>query len=276
MIHTNSPARRTVARPLIAVAASAAAIALLAGCTAGAEPSTAANDTASAPATVDLENVAPGLAGFGDEHVMGDLWSREGLTPRDRSLVTVAQMVAAGQTEELEFYVDKAIEDGVEPAEISETPTQLAFYSGWGNATDAVPAVQAVFERRGVDAAELPTFETALLPIDQVAEEARAQSVEADYGTVSPGVVQNTGEVLFQNLWLRPELAPRDRSLVTVVDLISTGQVAQVPVHLGREMDNGLTAEEVSETLNQLAFYAGWPRVFSAMPVVRDVLESRG
>jgi 4-carboxymuconolactone decarboxylase len=73
-------------------------------------------------------------------------------------------------------------------------------------------------------------------------------------------------------------LAPRDRSLVTVsalVALVATGQVAQLSAHLNRAMDNGLTKSEASEALTHLLFYAGWPNVFSAIPVAKDVFEKR-
>jgi 4-carboxymuconolactone decarboxylase len=62
---------------------------------------------------------------------------------------------------------------------------------------------------------------------------------------------------------------------VTVSALIASGQVAQVAYHLNRAMDNGLTQSQASEVLTQLAFYAGWPNVFSALPVVKDVFEKR-
>ena len=81
--------------------------------------------------------------------------------------------------------------------------------------------------------------------------------------------------MLFRDLWLRPGLAPRDRSLVTVSALVATGQIAQIPYHLNRAMDNGLTQDQASEALTQLAFYAGWPNVFSAMPVFKEVFTSR-
>ena len=90
-----------------------------------------------------------------------------------------------------------------------------------------------------------------------------------------PGVVQLTTDVLFRDLWLRPDLAPRDRSLVTVSALVATGQAAQVPYHLNRAMDGGLTQDQAAEAIAHLAFYAGWPPVFSAMPVARDVFEKR-
>ena len=92
---------------------------------------------------------------------------------------------------------------------------------------------------------------------------------------MAPGVVQYTTDLLFRELWLRPALAPRDRSLVTVSALVAAGQSAQVTYHLNRAMDNGLTRTQASEVLTHLAFYAGWPNVFSALPVVKAVFEKR-
>jgi 4-carboxymuconolactone decarboxylase len=99
--------------------------------------------------------------------------------------------------------------------------------------------------------------------------------VEQLFGKVAPGLVQNTTEVLFRDLWLRPDLAPRDRSLVTVSALIASGQVAQITYHLNRLMDNGLTQQQAGEVVAHLAFYAGWPNAFSALPVLKDVFEKR-
>jgi len=92
---------------------------------------------------------------------------------------------------------------------------------------------------------------------------------------VASGLVQYTTEVLFRDLWLRPDLAPRDRSLVTVSALIASGQVAQMPYHLNRAMDNGLTRAQAAEVITHLAFYVGWPNAFSALPVAKDVFERR-
>jgi 4-carboxymuconolactone decarboxylase len=94
-------------------------------------------------------------------------------------------------------------------------------------------------------------------------------------GSSVPGIVKYTTEVLFHDLWLRPALAPRDRSLVTVSALIATGQVAQIPFHLNKAMDNGLTQAQASEVITHLAYYAGWPNAFSAVPVARGVFEKR-
>ena len=114
-----------------------------------------------------------------------------------------------------------------------------------------------------------------MLAIDETAETQRANAVEQNFGAVAPGVVENTTKFLFRNLWLRPALAPRDRSLITVAALIASGQVAQITYHLNRAMDNGLTKEQASEVLTHLAFYSGWPCVFSAMPIFKQVFEGR-
>jgi 4-carboxymuconolactone decarboxylase len=87
--------------------------------------------------------------------------------------------------------------------------------------------------------------------------------------------VEDTTDTLFKDLWLRPGLAPRDRSLATVNSLIASGQVAQMPYHFGRAMNNGLTKEQASEAISHIAFYAGWPNAFLAVPVANSVFESR-
>ncbi len=92
-----------------------------------------------------------------------------------------------------------------------------------------------VFHQRGIWADRLPKASVDLLPIDEAAEKQRAATVEQNFGD-APGVVQYTTELLFRDLWLRPALAPRDRSMVTVSALIASGQVAQIPYHLNRAM----------------------------------------
>jgi 4-carboxymuconolactone decarboxylase len=206
---------------------------------------------------------------------MGDVWKRPGLAPRDRSIVTLAALIARNQTVELPAYLNLALDNGVQPREISELITHLAFYSGWGNAMSAVAAAKNIFVQHGIEVGQLPTAEARLLPIDEAVEARRAAGVSEQFGAVVPGVVQYTTDVLFRDLWLRPDLAPRDRSLVTVSALIAAGQAAQVTYHLNKAMDNGLTQQQASEAVTHLAFYAGWPNVFSALPVVKDVFEKR-
>ena len=223
----------------------------------------------------DVRMVAPALDQYAQDRVLGDLWKRPGLSPRDRSIVTLAVLITRNQTIDMPYYLVLALDNGVKPREISEIITHLAFYSGWENAMSAVAAAKDVFGQRGIRADELAPASPKLLPLDEVAEAQRASRNEQQFGAVAPGVLQYTTDVLFRDLWLRPDLAPRDRSLITVSALIASGQVAQMPYHLNRAMDNGLTQAEASEVFTQLAFYAGWPNVFSALPVAKEVFEKR-
>jgi 4-carboxymuconolactone decarboxylase len=223
----------------------------------------------------DLASVSPALERYRREAVQANLWKRPQLSPRDRSIVTIAALIARHHTAEQAHHLGMALDNGVRPSEISEIITHLAFYAGWGTAMDTVSIAHDVFEARGVSQSDLPSASDSLLPLDQAAEAQRAAVVEQTVGPVSPGLVDDTRDVLFKELWLRPALAPRDRSLATVSALIATGQVAQVTFHLNRAMVSGLTREEAGEVISHLAFYAGWPYAFSAVPVAKDVFDKR-
>ncbi|ARE41216.1 4-carboxymuconolactone decarboxylase [Rhodovulum sp. P5] len=219
--------------------------------------------------------VAPALEAYTTDDLFGSVWTGEDLSARDRALVTFAALMTRHEIDTLGAHVVLALDAGVTPAELSETITHLAFYTGWGNATAAAEAAAPVFADRGITAANLPGADPELLPLNEEAEAARESFVKGTYGAVSMGVVDTTRELLFRDLWLRPDLAPRDRSLVTVAALIAAGQPEQMTFHLNRAMDNGLTQGEAGAMLSHLAFYAGWPKVFSALPVAKDVFESR-
>lgn len=223
----------------------------------------------------DVRAVSPALEHYASDKLVNGLWKRPGLSPRNRSIVTVAALITRNQGILLPEQVNLALDNGVKPAEVSEIITHLAFYAGWGNAMAATAIAKEVFAARGISADQLPKAVVDFLPLDEKAEADRASRVEQGTGPASPGLVRDTTDVLFRDLWLRPDLAPRDRSLVTVSALISAGQVEQIPYHLNRAMDNGLTRTEASEVISHLAYYAGWPNAFSAAPVARAVFEKR-
>lgn len=223
----------------------------------------------------DVRSVSPALAFYTQEKLLAEVWNRPELSPRDRSIVTLAALIARNQTVQMAYHLNVALDNGVRPGEISEIVTHLAFYSGWENAMSAVVAAKEVFLQRAIGPDQVPQASVALLPLNEAAEKQRATTVEQNFGAVAPGVVEYTTDLLFRDLWLRPALTPRERSLVTVSALIASGQVAQITYHLNRAMDNGLTESQASEVLTHLAFYAGWPNVFSALPVVKDVFQKR-
>jgi 4-carboxymuconolactone decarboxylase len=96
-----------------------------------------------------------------------------------------------------------------------------------------------------------------------------------DVRAVSPALEHYTKGALIDGLWKRPDLSPRDRSVITMAALIARIQTIEMPLHFALALDNGLTQEQASEVVTHLAFYAGWPNAFSALPVVKEVFEKR-
>ena len=91
-------------------------------------------------------------------------------------------------------------------------------------------------------------------------------------GTV-PKLIDLSEKVLFGDVWERPGLSKRDRSLITVAALVALYRPEQLRAHLGRALQNGVTKDELSELMTHLAFYAGWPSAITAASVAKDVFE---
>lgn len=248
----------------------AAGIALSALAAAGVEAEEVKRSRVAPP---DVYQVAPGLGHFTDDVLFGEVWLRKELAARDRSLVTVAALVATGKTAQISGHVRRALDNGVKPAELGELITQLAFYSGWPNAISAVVETKKVFDERGIGANK--TVDAAPIVLEATAEVARVAMVNDSVLPTAPALAELTNRVLFGDLWRRAELPPRDRSLVTMAALIALGQPEQLPFHLNRAMDSGLTRTEASEVATHLGFYAGWPRAMSAVPIMQRVFASR-
>lgn len=100
----------------------------------------------------------------------------------------------------------------------------------------------------------------------------RAQSL---FGDVNPKLAALTDNVLFGDVWARPGLSPRDRSLVTISALIAMNRPDQFKSHLQRARDNGVTEAEAIEAITHLAFYAGWPSAVTANMVAKEVFQKK-
>lgn len=90
---------------------------------------------------------------------------------------------------------------------------------------------------------------------------------------IAPKMADLTRDVLFGDIWERPGLKKRDRSLATVTALIAMNRLEQLPGHMSRALDNGVTREEIIELITHLAFYAGWPNAMSALSVARKIFD---
>jgi len=94
-------------------------------------------------------------------------------------------------------------------------------------------------------------------------------------GDFSPKLAQITDDVLYGDVWERPQLSKRDRSLATVAALIAMNRPDQLRSHFARARENGLTQEELIETITHMAFYAGWPNAVTAIGVAKEVFEKK-
>jgi len=91
-------------------------------------------------------------------------------------------------------------------------------------------------------------------------------------GDIAPKLADLTDEVLFGDIWERPQLSKRDRSLITCAALVALGATEQMGFHFPRAVENGVAPEELVELITHLAFYAGWPRAMSAAGRAKDLL----
>ena len=94
-------------------------------------------------------------------------------------------------------------------------------------------------------------------------------------GDFAPKMVELTDQVLFGDIWERPELSKRDRSLITCAALVATGKTEQMSFHFPRALENGVTRQELIELITHLAFYSGWPSAMSALNRARELFDGQ-
>ena len=96
------------------------------------------------------------------------------------------------------------------------------------------------------------------------------------FADIAPALAEYTDKMLFGDVWKRPGLSPRDRSLVTVASLVALYRINELPFHLKRALENGVTRDELVEAITHLAFYAGWPTASTALPIAKRVFDETG
>ena len=109
-----------------------------------------------------------------------------------------------------------------------------------------------------------------------MSNEKSQSAVRKSLGEFSPKLVDLTEDVLFGDVWERPQLSKRDRSLITCAALVATGKTEQMDFHIPNAIKNGVTQEEIVEMITHLAFYVGWPNAMSAVNRAKALLEKKG
>lgn len=207
------------------------------------------------------QKLVPGMADYTDEVLFGDIWLRPGLVPRDRSLITITTLIATGRSAQLPNHLARALDNGVTPGEASGVLTHLAVYAGWPLAVSSLEVYERVFAARGAGPVGGQAARVAATP-------AIRAPVAPGPAAAAPKFAELTDSLVRGNLWLRTDLPPRDRSLVTIAALVAMGEMDGLPDEVARGRANGLTATEISETLTHQAFYVGWPRAERAIGIV--------
>lgn len=223
----------------------------------------------------EVSSVSPALVNYTLGSIVGDLWKRTELSPRDRSIITLSALIGRNGAVGMLHYFNAALDSGLKPAEVSEIITQLAFYAGWPNAFSAIAVAKEVFAQRGIGIEQLPAVSPNLVPIERVVPEDnfRLGFIKDNVVPISPGFAKFTNDLLYHEVWRRPDLSPRDRSLATVACMIACGDIQFLELYLNRAMGHGLTKTQVGEMLTQLAFYIGWPKIVTTTLAVKGIFD---
>ncbi|AXG59093.1 hypothetical protein SLCG_7938 [Streptomyces lincolnensis] len=235
-------------------------------------------------ATVEaLEDIAPDLGRFVVEFAYGDVHARPGLDVRQRQLVTIGALAAAGDTApQLRFHIGAALHVGLDAAQVVEALIHLVPFTGFPRTLNALAAARTVFEERGVRVEPVEVEPGG----DRYARgEDKLREVDGEHGIevieslndVAPDLGRYIVEFAFGDVYSRPGLDLRQRQLVTLGGLIALGDTApQQKVHFNAALRVGLSPRQVIETVIQAVPYTGFPRALNAVGVVREVFKERG
>lgn len=221
----------------------------------------------------------------------GEIWSRPQLSRRDRSLVVISILTALGRESELRYHVSGGLNHGLTRDEIDEIMVQLSAYIGVPFSLGGAGVVGRVFaEIDGADARTSPPTPMAL----KGDEARRADGLDVlktllalpdgtDPESIADATIEQLGEAMgslvldfaFGEVWSRPQLSRRDRSLVVIAALTALHMARELEVHIGGALNHGVTPEEVLEVMVTMVLYGGFPRAIEGMQLAKTVLAAR-
>ena len=229
-----------------------------------------------------LERRLGALGSFGFDAV-GDLWARPALSRRDRSLLVLSVLSAQARDEELELHTQVGLNHGLARAEIEEILLHVAAYVGFPAAMAASRHMDAAF--RKAEGVERLTGRVPAERLSDAERDARAGDVRrtltAGRAAADPAadlanmqrVLGDVGTLAFRwafgEVWSRPQLSRRDRSLVVIAILAALGQEGELAFHVPAGLHHGLARPEIEEILVHLSLYAGFPRAVDGIRAVR-------
>lgn len=194
----------------------------------------------------------PYLRDLLNQVVYAETWERTELSPRDRSLITVAVGTALYASSEVRHHVGRALDNGVTSDEIGEIIAHVAFYAGFPTAVNAARVAAEVMAARGIELSD------ARFP-------------------ASPYLDELLDTLVYGETWSRTDvLTAKQRSLITIAMTQAAYQTDQLRVHINRGLDNGVTPEELSEMMAHITLYAGFPTGVNGSRLLAEILRERG
>lgn len=229
------------------------------------------------------------LASLGIDFVLGDVWSRPGVSRRDRSLMVLAMLGALNQLEPLKVYIPGAINHGMTPEEIREVMTHMCGYAGFPRAIAAMQATNAVLAELG----HAPK-DGKLPPAERLSLSERRKRAAPGLARLSGGQIFDNMDItlaglekqlgpigtfavdfIFGDIWERTQLSKRDRSLIVCSFLGALGRQDELKIHLPGAFRHGLSKEEMQEFIVTLAAYAGFPFAVEATHILHEHLKKQ-
>jgi 4-carboxymuconolactone decarboxylase len=240
------------------------------------------------PAVLDsVAEIAPDLARLTVEFGYGDIWSRPGLTPRQRQIATISALAALGNAApQLRFHIGGALNVGCTRREIVETFIHATVYAGFPAALNALTAAREVFADRPAgerDAAEpegppAPDGDRYARGLDalRAVDGPEGVRVVTSLDDIAPDLGRYLVEYVFGDVYARDGLDLATRELASVAMCTALGTAApQLRVHIRGFLNVGGTREEVVELMTQLAGYAGFPAALNGVAAAREIFAER-
>jgi 4-carboxymuconolactone decarboxylase len=225
-----------------------------------------------------LESSLGALGSFVVDFALGEVWSRPGLSRRDRSLITISVLATLNQLNQLRGHVQGGIRHGLTRTEIEETCLQLAAYAGFPRAIDAMNTVREALAEMGAAAASGAA--SAAIGLDDDQRDAAAAAVATTLFKDQPvsfeeqplGPFRETaGRFVMGEVWAREALSRRDRSIVVCASLAAQDMPSELRFHLRGARNHGVTGDELEELMAMICVYAGFPRGVQGFHALRDV-----
>lgn len=229
----------------------------------------------------EIERSLGALGTYVIDYALGEVWSRNVLPVRERSLTVLSILTTLSAWSELATYVEGALNLGLTEEEIEEVMVQLSGYAGFARAIEALRVAHSVMRKRNEHFAPRSPAE----PLTGAQRSANLKSVAKTVFAGQPAVpggidmgsfLMTAARFAYGEVWARPHLSRRDRSLVVVTTLVTQGQYDEAHIHMGAAMNHGLSREELEELLITVMTYAGFPLGVEGFKVLRTVRVDEG